>query len=199
MARNEKLNEKMKEASRQKILSAALKLFAERGPAATKIGDVALEAGVSHGLLYHYFNSKDQIFTELISTAFDKLIEASENLKSMSISAGEKIEMAMRTLINNIEEDNVSVNYHLLVAKASSSERVPGKVKKILKEKSAIPYKLIADIFRDGQESGEFNKFPAEELALMFWTTIKGLAMQKAFAGKAYRSPNPDIIMRMFT
>lgn len=198
MARNEKLNLMMKEESREKILEAALGLFAKNGKAATRIGDIASKAGISHGLLYHYYQSKDEIFTELIRGAFEKLIAAAENLKAMPVSGAEKIELAMRTLIRSIRDDTVSADYHLLIAKASESNDTPEQARLILEEKSRIPYELMEDIFVQGQKEGSIRENPASELSLLFWTIIKGLAMQKAFAGDRYKSPDPDLILRMF-
>ena len=48
-------NEMIKDTRREQILSAALKIFAARGFAATKISDIVRAGGISHGLVYHYF------------------------------------------------------------------------------------------------------------------------------------------------
>lgn len=46
---------------RRRLLDAAVRVFARKGFHATRVGDIAEEAGVAHGLLYHYFDSKDQV------------------------------------------------------------------------------------------------------------------------------------------
>jgi regulator of protease activity HflC (stomatin/prohibitin superfamily) len=46
---------------RQQLLGAAVRVFARKGFHASRVGDIAEEAGVAHGLLYHYFNSKDEV------------------------------------------------------------------------------------------------------------------------------------------
>ena len=61
MPRNQKANKQLQEASRQKILMAAFELFASRGYATTTVDCIAKKAGVSKGLIYHYFNSKQDI------------------------------------------------------------------------------------------------------------------------------------------
>ena len=66
MARNAEHNQKMRDERREKILYHALRLFAAKGLYATKITDIAAECRMSQGLLYHYFRSKEEIFTELI-------------------------------------------------------------------------------------------------------------------------------------
>lgn len=62
MPRKSELNQELRDARKEQILKAALIVFARRGMVATKISDIAKEAGLSHGLVYHYFNSKEEIF-----------------------------------------------------------------------------------------------------------------------------------------
>ncbi len=68
MPRTEEANQQIREEQRDKILSAAANVFARKGNAAT-MADVASEAGVSQGLAYRYFESKEEIFTTLIKQA----------------------------------------------------------------------------------------------------------------------------------
>jgi TetR/AcrR family fatty acid metabolism transcriptional regulator len=49
------------EEKRRQLLDAAVRVFARKGFHASRVGDIAEEAGVAHGLLYHYFDSKDQV------------------------------------------------------------------------------------------------------------------------------------------
>ena len=67
--RSKEANQEVLDKRRNQILSAALKVFSERGFAATKISNIASEAGLSHGLMYHYFKTKDEIFVELVRSA----------------------------------------------------------------------------------------------------------------------------------
>jgi AcrR family transcriptional regulator len=54
------------ERRRDQLLEVGLRLFAEQGFAATTIADIAREAGVAHGLVYHYFASKDELLSEIL-------------------------------------------------------------------------------------------------------------------------------------
>lgn len=58
--------EELREQSREKIMEAALDLFGTKGFDATSITDIAKKAGVSKGLLYHYFSSKEHLVKEMI-------------------------------------------------------------------------------------------------------------------------------------
>ena len=68
MGRDEEHNRRMREDRRRRILSEAVRLFATRGLGATRVGDIAAAAGMSQGLLYHYFASKEEIFTDIVPT-----------------------------------------------------------------------------------------------------------------------------------
>lgn len=70
--------EELREASRDKIMEAALELFAHKGYDATSITEIARKAGVSKGLLYHYFESKESVLLQMIeelNTGQDKMME----------------------------------------------------------------------------------------------------------------------------
>jgi AcrR family transcriptional regulator len=56
------------EDKRRQLLDAAVRVFARKGFHASRVGDIAEEAGVAHGLLYHYFRSKD----EVLEAVFDE-------------------------------------------------------------------------------------------------------------------------------
>lgn len=63
--------EERSEKSRQQILDAALKLFSHRGYGATSVRDIAEEAGLSKGNVYHHFPDKETIFRALIDRYFE--------------------------------------------------------------------------------------------------------------------------------
>jgi AcrR family transcriptional regulator len=198
VARNAELNQKMKDERRDKILKGALKLFAKKGLAATRINDIAAEAGMSQGLIYHYYRSKEEIFTELVSTAFEKINEACRWLEAQNIPPEEKIALAVRELIKGIDENEDSGMFHLFVAQASASRAIPEDAGRIILEKNREPYEVLARIIRAGQDDGTLKGYNADELSLVFWSTIRGLAIFKALHGKRFKAPDPDIILNMF-
>jgi AcrR family transcriptional regulator len=60
--------------TRQHIIESALRLLAERGFHGTLVDDIATEAGVSRATLYQYFESKDQLFIELVDESGAELL-----------------------------------------------------------------------------------------------------------------------------
>jgi len=67
MPRSAALNQELRDASRRRILDAALRLFAERGYAGTPVDAIVRDAGISPGLLYHYFPSKLDLLRALFA------------------------------------------------------------------------------------------------------------------------------------
>ena len=63
---------------RRQILDAAIRVFARQGFHSTRVSDIADEAGVAYGLVYHYFNSKDEVLNELFTERWSLLLAAIE-------------------------------------------------------------------------------------------------------------------------
>jgi len=74
---------------RRNILDAAIKVFARQGFHSTRVSDIADEAGVAYGLVYHYFNSKDEVLNELFTERWSLLLTAIEEADmAMAASSG---------------------------------------------------------------------------------------------------------------
>ncbi len=198
MARNKELNQKIKHERREQILSKALMLYATKGLAATKITDISEAAGISQGLFYHYYSSKDEIFIEIISNGFAMLNEACRWLEKQPLSPKEKIVFAVKELLKLLEDNEDAARYHLLIAQATASEAIPDEAKEIIKRENNYPYEAIERIVIEGQKDGSIKAYDSKELALVFWTTINGLAIYKAVHGKKFKAPNENIITSIF-
>jgi AcrR family transcriptional regulator len=162
------------------------------------VSDIAAKAEMSQGLLYHYFRSKEEIFTELIRGAFERMNSAARGLEEMPISPREKIEMAMTQLLRGIEESEDFAATVMLNAQAGISDVTPAEVHSILQRESSVPYEVVERIMRAGQHDGSVVQHDAKELSLVFWTTIKGLALHKAVYGAEFRAPDVDLLTSMF-
>jgi TetR/AcrR family transcriptional regulator len=198
MARSKALNERMRDERRAQILSVALGLFAAKGLAATRIADISAGAGISQGLLYHYFRTKEAIYVELIRTAFEGMNEATRALERLPLSPRQKIRKAVVELLRLMATDEDFARYFMLTAQASLSAAVPDQAKDIIRKQRGLPYLVIANIMRAGQRDGTVRRHHAGELAAAFWIMIKGLAMHRAAFGKKFKAPDPDLLMHLF-
>src|SRR5262245_66180551 len=64
------------EEKRRQLLDAAVRVFARSGYHDCRVGDITEEAGVAHGLLYHYFKSKDEVLEAVFRDAWGDVLEA---------------------------------------------------------------------------------------------------------------------------
>jgi len=198
LGRNQEINQKIRDERREQIVAGALLLFSTQGLAATKISDIASAAGISQGLVYHYFRSKEDIFIELIRGAFERLNNSCEMLSCMPLSPREKIGIAIKGLLQDLEQNQDNARYHLLLAQAMVSEAVPEEAKDIIRRGIAVSQEIIAGILRDGQEDGSVREGNVEDLSLVFWTSINGLAILKAVDRDNFKAPPAEILMNMF-
>ncbi len=188
----------MRDERRAQILSTALNLFAARGLAATKITDIAASARMSQGLLYHYFGTKEEIYVELIRVAFSGMNEAVRALEKMPLSPRDKIAKAVTELVRLLTSDADFAQYFMLTAQASLQAAIPAEAASIIRAQRDAPYRAIARILRAGQRDGSIRRGDPDELALVFWATIKGLAVHRAAHGRAFRAPDARLLSHLF-
>jgi AcrR family transcriptional regulator len=92
MPRNKQISEQMRTQTREKILSTARKLFAKQGYFNCKISDIAQEAGMSQGILYWYFSSKEELLKSVLSDGFETLGQLTESAANRSGTSREKLD-----------------------------------------------------------------------------------------------------------
>jgi len=196
--RNKESNQKVKDERREQILSVALMLFATKGLAATRITDISAKTDISQGLIYHYFSSKEEIFVSLIRSAMDKMNEAARNLEQLPIPAKEKIILAATELLKGIVKNESTSQYYFLITQAALSDAIPLEAKEIIKSQNDVKYEIVTRIFQEGQRDGVVKDHDAREMTTFFFTTINGLALNKAIYGKKFKMPDKNIFLNMF-
>lgn len=85
MPRTKEAGEKLREATRKKIMSASVGLFAKNGLAGTSAKQIAQKAGVSVGLMYHYYRSKEEIFDAIEQHAISEFSQLHEMLEKEEV------------------------------------------------------------------------------------------------------------------
>ncbi len=193
--RNEEQNELIKDERREQILSAALKVFAYKGFAAAKISDIAARAGLSHGLVYHYFKSKEEIFLSLLGRALQTSAQSLLMVEQMPLSPIDKVRETAKYILGGIENYADSAYYFLIVSHASVMEGPSGEKDKMLGE-SLTAAQTMVRIITAGQQSGEITDGDPYEIAMTFFAAIQGLALYKLTYG-GFKMPDPEILVNM--
>lgn len=198
MARGIEKNQQLRAQSTEKIIGAALIQFSKKGLFATRIQDIAAEAGISQGLLYRYFSSKNEIYVALVEEALDKMNQKAEELLAMDIKAKEKILMTLDAMYITIETSQRYRQTSRLIAEGMSSESVPAEAKEALKAKRNKPYQIFEQIIRQGQLEGDMLQGDPYDLAILFWSTLNGLTVYQTSRDEARPLPDKGFIARMF-
>ena len=84
-------NERLAAEKRRVILDAAVRVFARRGFNGCRVSDIADEAGVAYGLVYHYFRSKDEVLDTLFLERWNVMLELIREVDSEPIPVREKL------------------------------------------------------------------------------------------------------------
>ena len=93
------------EITRKKLLKAGLKVFSEKGFAATRLEDIAKEAGVTRGAIYWHFNNKLNLFCELFVTSIEILFADAHEILLSDLAPDEKICKLLIQIPTNLIED----------------------------------------------------------------------------------------------
>jgi AcrR family transcriptional regulator len=124
--------EEVRKESRDKILNAALKLFANESYHATSISKIAKEAGVSKGLMYNYFNSKEDLLNAILADAMKQgEVLAAEMMKAETPQDQIKylIEMSYDWIVNHEEYSKTLMSLSLELGKFPQIQKmVEGKI-----------------------------------------------------------------------
>ena len=138
------------EDKRRLILDAAVRVFARKGFHASRVGDIAEEAGVAHGLLYHYFDSKDAVLQAVFRENWNVLLERIASVEATDEPAADQLRhiatIILRTWLHL--PDVVRVVIQEFGRSPELAERI-GDL--------AQPIELIERVIARGIERGEFR------------------------------------------
>ena len=157
------------EEKRRLILDAAVRVFAHKGFHTSRVGDIAEEAGVAHGLLYHYFASKDEVLETIFRETWSDLLAEIDEIEASDAPARVQLERVAARLLGSwrIHPDVVRV----LVREIARSAEVQQRIGELVK-----PIEAIQRIVARGQETGEFREdFDARIAGIVFYGGIEEL------------------------
>jgi AcrR family transcriptional regulator len=154
---------------RRLILDAAVRVFARQGFHACRVSDIADEAGVAYGLVYHYFSSKDEILDTLFLERWNVLLHVIAQAEARDVPVREKLhEVAAFIVDSYVHDPDVMKVIIVEVTRAANSF---GRTH-LAKIREA--YELIGEIVAKAQANGELRTdVTAEFAALAFYGAIE--------------------------
>ena len=163
---NEPRYQRRKQDRPQEITDAALAAFAEKGYAATRVDDVAKRAGVSKGLLYLYFKTKEELFKAVIRSFVVPRIDAlTENIDSSELSSEEFLRGPFLDFVKTLPGSPISVVIRLMIAEGPKH---PDLVQFYWDNVVSRGLGTISELLQRGVQTGEFRKSAVSEQPHLF-------------------------------
>ncbi|MHA6622140.1 TetR/AcrR family transcriptional regulator [Pseudonocardia sp. DLS-67] len=197
MPRSSAQYEAMRVATLDKVQAAAITLFARHGFAATSMRDIAREAGISTGLIYRHYATKDDLFAALAGQATAGLRRVAE-LFGGEGSPAEILGAFAREFVDDIARVRGSAEFVMIMNQALVSRLGSVQIDALLEQHLALADATVA-LIRRGQRAGEFRPGAATELATCWFAAVSGLATMKAVLGHRFVAPHPTTLTGFLT
>jgi AcrR family transcriptional regulator len=154
---------------RRAILEAAVRVFARQGFHACRVADIADEAGVAYGLVYHYFGSKDEILDTLFLERWAIMLETIRNVDAQPLPAREKLQEIASFIIDSYVHDPDLMKVIIVEVTRAANSFGQTHLAQIREA-----FTLIAEIVTVAQADGQFKReIAAEFAAIAFYGAIE--------------------------
>lgn len=158
-----------REDRRQQLLAAATRVFAQRGYDACRVGDIAKEAGVAYGLLYHYFTSKDELLETIFRNTWSQMVERIREVEESGEPTREQLRRVSALVLRSWIRDPDLVR--VLVREITRTPHLQDQVNEI-----GHAFDALERIIRRGQERGEIRaEFEPRVAAYVFYGALEEL------------------------
>ena len=173
----------IREEMRNTILRKSLLYFARNGFAGTKISDLSKNIGIGQGTIYVYFESKEELFQEILKIAdSNEILKKMKLLAAMPVSAKKKLRMLSETVLNRLEEDEtfaamIALNTQMLLEKneAYSSEETTYQTEL---------YNYTSKIIEQGQKEKSMVDGSSMKLADYYWGVVYLYSLKRLFTSE---------------
>jgi TetR/AcrR family fatty acid metabolism transcriptional regulator len=157
---------------RRQILDAAIRVFATRGFHACRVSDVADEAGVAYGLVYHYFDSKEEILNTLFAERWQIMLDAIAEIdRRQEIPARDKLYLVASFIIDSYRHEPELMKVIIVEVTRAANSFGRDHLAKIREA-----YQMIGQIVERAQNDGIFKQDISPDFAaLMFYGAIEQL------------------------
>ena len=167
--------DEQKEQRRQLIIDKAIELFAKKGYAETKIGDIAAAADMSVGLMFHYFESKEKLLEEIVRYG----AKCTDYPKEMNFDDPlDYFEGFLKMLFHYAIEQPRVMYLFVIMGQLGYSESIPKSIRDIFSDINQV--EQSAEIIAAGQQYGYFREGDPHSLAFAFWSSVQGIMEQLA-------------------
>ena len=197
MPRTEKQNEKIRNRRKKKIIEESLHLFAMKGYKSVSIDDITKNVGCTHSLVYHYYESKEDIYRDALKLAKEKLFGFVDSTVVIDIYSPAQV---IRTILSKILEGlkgknrkDIACSLILVLNTAFSTDKVTEEVIPPHKR----PWQMFNKIIQDGQAKNEFYEGNSNEYTVILLSFIRGVSLASLSAKDKFIVPEVEMLMRI--
>ncbi|TVX83688.1 TetR/AcrR family transcriptional regulator [Peribacillus simplex] len=186
MPRTPEENDRIRQASKEKIRAAAMELFMKQGYYATSISDIANKAGISKGLLYNYYKGKEELLAEMVEARIKEVVEVMEEAFTLN-TPREQLEHIVNGAIDNILKKPEVHRFYLHLQTHPEADDELIKYSHLIIEENARQFEFQCKLF---ESMGE--KEPRKR-SLYFSSVLQGIMLmistyQQGFSVEAIRN-----------
>ncbi len=180
------------EQNKSFILQAAEEVFVREGYTQATMDDIAAEAQFSKATIYRYFQSKKELFLEIIISTLNELQQELEIILAKDLTAENKLKEIISAIsLYSYRKKNISrvffmekimfQKYHQILSQ-DKHPQLPPKLREVLRKMSII----VRECLREGIAGGEFRRIDMEDAAFVLGGMIRGFIFSGPFKEKSY-------------
>jgi AcrR family transcriptional regulator len=173
--RGESLNERMRAEAMTKITGAALRIFAEYGYHGATMRQITDASGLSKGLVYYYFPSKDRLFSHLVESALDISRAIWNGALDSPGSAWERIEKLSAALVREGFTEESSLFFNIMLQALTQETGIPGLREHI--NRNMTHYERLPSLLMEAQEAGDAVPGDPEVLVSTYFALLQGYTL----------------------
>ncbi len=181
MPRSDAAFQQIRTERRGQILAAAARVFARKGLGDTTIADLAAAAGVSHGLIYRHFASKDEVFATLVEEALANAALLVRAAVERPGTPWDRLHWITAMMAPGPPPAPRS-DYALVVIHALTNEDVPAPVRERVMRQGQMIRAAVRRLVIDGQAAGQVVAADPDRLTALYLACIQGLVLRPALA-----------------
>ncbi|MFS0861822.1 TetR/AcrR family transcriptional regulator [Fredinandcohnia sp. 179-A 10B2 NHS] len=178
------VSEEYKEKKKKEILKSAMKAFGEKGYQVATIDDIVAYSGMSKGAIYNYFESKEDIYVQLMNAQTERDLSRFKQETDALSTSTEKLRYFFTTFsgVNLNEQKQRSIQVQIEFFLNSGRDK---QLKKLMIDRFKNLYqKLLKDIIDEGKRTGEFGSdVESEIIAALFWGILDGVSLHYSVIG----------------
>lgn len=188
MPRTEEANQRIREEQRTKILEAAWKVFARKGRTMT-MADVATAAGVSYGLAYRYFASKEAILYALVEQSLQSSDAGFQHFREIAGTPGERLDRLISRLVETRRD---RPEFSQLFYQVLNDEATPHDLREQALRQGQAFQDLLRRLIVEGQATGEVANADPDQLVTAVLASLDGLARLSVINPERFQQHFPD-------